>query len=206
MNFRSILWWGCGYVSKSEGETAVFKNGDFDSIITTPLGNIAVAICYDAKHKHFYNNIRDEKISMILFPHGCPADPNKPKEEEKINDHFCGCYKKAFNVPVVYVNSVGSLEYMPGTMGKLMAKAGFRMNGKSKIYADGKIIETSIPEAIGMEVSLTQNSLRHEIRFYKDDIINGNWLFRKFILEPDKKKGLKMYKKDKTHYIKSKIE
>ena len=71
---------------------------------------------------------------------------------------------------------------MPGTMGKLMAKAGFKMNGKSKIYADGKIIETGTPEAIGMEVSLSQNSLRHEIRFYKDDIINGNWLFRKFIL------------------------
>ncbi|MDD6005168.1 MAG: carbon-nitrogen hydrolase family protein [Firmicutes bacterium] len=73
----------CGYISISEGETAVFKNGDFGSIIKTPLGNIGVAICYDAKRKHFYNNIHDEKLSMILFPHGCPADPTKQKRRRK---------------------------------------------------------------------------------------------------------------------------
>ena len=60
-----------------------FKNGDFGSIIKTPLGNIGVAICYDAKRKHFYNNIHDEKLSMILFPHGCPADPTKQKRRRK---------------------------------------------------------------------------------------------------------------------------
>ncbi len=48
------------------------------------------------------------------------------KEEENTNDYFCGCYKNAYNVPVVYVNSVGKLEYMPGKMGKLMAKAGYK--------------------------------------------------------------------------------
>ena len=39
------------------------------------------------------------------------------------------------------------------------------MDGKSKIYADGTVIDTNIPEAIAMDVSLFKNSLSHEIRF-----------------------------------------
>ena len=53
-----------------------------------------------------------------------------------------------------------------------------------------------------MDVSLFKNSLSHEIRFYEDDIINGNWFFRKFVLEPDKKMGIKMYERDKAQFKK----
>ncbi|WP_246597477.1 carbon-nitrogen hydrolase family protein [Faecalicatena faecalis] len=77
-----------GVVSKSEGEAAVLKRGWFDSIISTPFGNVAVAICYDAKRKHFYNNIKDEEVSLIVFPHGCPADSRKADREIKTNNFF----------------------------------------------------------------------------------------------------------------------
>lgn len=40
-----------GVVTKSEGEAAVFKRGDFGNLIKTPFGNIAVGICYDAKRR-----------------------------------------------------------------------------------------------------------------------------------------------------------
>lgn len=49
---------------------------------------IAIGICYDAKWKHFYDNIKDEEIVLIAFPHGCPADPKKPDEEIAANDFF----------------------------------------------------------------------------------------------------------------------
>jgi omega-amidase len=51
---------------------------------------------------------------LILFPHGFPADPKKPEAEVKINDYVCKSYEDAFNVPVIYVNSVGTLPYMQG--------------------------------------------------------------------------------------------
>ena len=188
----------CGTVSKSEGETAVFKNGCFGNIIHTPFGNVGVAICYDSKRKHFYDNVKDEEISLILFPHGCPADPQKPQIEHETNDFFCGCYADAFIVPVVYVNSIGKLEYMPGKMGAMMAKAGFTMNGMSRIYgSDCNQIETGLPEAVACEVVIKSNELRHTIRFYGQDLIKGNWFFRKFILEPDAKAGLKEYERKK---------
>lgn len=187
----------CGTVSKSEGETAVFKNGQFDNIIHTPFGNVGVAICYDAKRKHFYDNVKGEKLSMILFPHGCPADPRKPQVEHDTNDFFCGCYAEAFGVPVVYVNSKGKLEYMPGKMGAMMAKAGFTMNGMSRIYGGGcRQIETGLPEAVACEVPISSNRIKQEIRFYGQDLIKGNWFFRKCILEPDAKAGLQEYEKD----------
>lgn len=186
-----------GVITKSEGESAVFKRGNFESIIHTPIGDIGIAICYDAKRKHFYENIKDEELSMILFPHGCPADPKKPIEEQRANDFFCEAYEKAFNIPVVYVNSKGKLEYMPGRMGRMMEKAGFTMNGMTKIYyrnyPSGTDIESDVKEAIGADVTICPRRRQGDIRFYGNDISKGNWFFRRFILKPDTKAGLRAY-------------
>lgn len=187
-----------GVVTKSEGEAAVFKRGFYDSVIDTPLGKVGVAICYDAKRKHFYENVKDEELSMILFPHGCPADPKKPEMEQRTNDFFCGIYEKAFNVPVVYVNSKGRLEYMPGKMGQMMRKAGFTMNGLSKIYyTNGTEIECTIAEAAGVDLEIVPQKRQSDIRFYREDIVKGNWLFRQFVLKPDTRAGIRMYEENR---------
>lgn len=183
-----------GTVSKSEGEAAVFKRGDFESIIETPFGKVGVGICYDSRRKHFYDNVMGEALSLILFPHGAPADPKKPDYEAKTNDYFCGAYRDAFGVPVVYVNSVGPLEYMPGMMGKMMADHGFQMNGKSKIYYnEGEEIACEIPEAIGLNTELCERKITREIPFYGKDIIKANFFFRVLVLGPDTKHGIKLY-------------
>lgn len=189
-----------GTVSKSEGEAAVFKRGDFGSIIETPFGKVGIGICYDSRRKHFYDNVKDEELSLILFPHGAPADPRKPDEEIATNDYFCGAYRDTFDVPVVYVNSVGNLEYMPGMMGKMMAACGFTMNGKSKIYSkEGLEIFTDAKEAFGIDVELSPRSRGGDISFYGDDIIKANALFRILVLRPDTKRGIQMYEKSKSN-------
>lgn len=183
-----------GIVTKSEGESAVFKRGWFDNIITTPFGNVAVAICYDARRKHFYENIKDKTISLIVFPHGSPADPKKEEEEKRTNDYLCNTYVQAFGVPVIYVNSVGKLEYMPGKMGAMMKRAGFTMNGKSKIYANnGNNILCDIQEARGLDIELSEHNRKKDIRFYGNDLTKGNFWFRQFILKPDIAAGLRKY-------------
>ncbi|MBR4421599.1 MAG: carbon-nitrogen hydrolase family protein [Erysipelotrichaceae bacterium] len=188
----------CGAISKSEGESAVFKQGDFGSIIETPFGKVGVAICYDSRRKHFYDNVKDEELSLILFPHGAPADPSKPETEHAENDKRCQMYVNAFGVPVVYVNSKGSLEYMPGMMGAMMKKHCFRMNGMSKIYTDNAVpIEADLPEAIGVEVELKPHQRTKEIRFYGADILPSNWLFKHLILKPDTKAGIRSYEANK---------
>ncbi len=183
-----------GIITKCEGESAVFKRGWFDNIIAMPFGNVAVAICYDARRKHFYENIKDKAIGLIAFPHGSPADPKKDAKESRMNDYLCNTYADAFGIPVIYVNSVGKLEYMPGKMGALMKKAGFTMNGKSKIYADsGNSIPCNIKAAIGLDIEISERKRKKDIRFYGDDLIKGNFLFRHFILKPDVQKGIKSY-------------
>lgn len=187
-----------GVVTKSEGESAVFKRGFFDNVIATPVGNIGVAICYDAKRKHFYENVKDKELAMILFPHGCPADPGKPAAEQRTNDFFCGIYEEAFGVPVVYVNSKGRLEYMAGRMGRMMEKAGFSMNGRSKIYCqNGTAIQCEAAEAIGADLEIVVHRRQKEIPFYGDDLVKGNWFFRQLILKPDIRSGIKKYQKEK---------
>lgn len=186
-----------GIVRKSEGESYIFKRGDFENIISTPFGEVAVGICYDARRKHIYDKIKDRKISLILFPHGSPSNPDKPDEEKKTNDFFCNAYVNAFNVPVVYVNSVGKMDFMLGRTGKMMMSAGFRLNGHSKIYSKyGSTIETDIDEALGIDVTLKPNARKGNIQFYGNDINRGNFLFRNFVLKPDVKAGIAYYEKN----------
>ncbi len=196
-----------GTVSKSEGEAAVFKRGNFGSVIHTPFGKVGVGICYDSRRKHFYENVKGEPLSLILFPHGAPADPKKPDEEIATNNYFCGAYRDAFGVPVVYVNSVGALDYMPGLMGKMMAGHGFRMNGKSKIYSSsGQEIHCEVAEAIGLDTELSEKKITREIPFYGEDIIKANLLFRWLVLKPDTKRGIKMYETAIKHFKEKKHE
>jgi len=184
----------CGFVSKSEGESAVFRRGDFGSVIAAPFGKVGVGICYDSRRRHFYENVKDEELSLILFPHGSPADPEKPERERRENDARCLMYANAFRVPVVYVNSTGSLEYMPGRMGAMMKRRGFRMNGMSKIYApDAVPIPVDLPEAVASEIRLCPGRRVKDIRFHGDDLLPGNWLFKRLILKPDTEAGIRSY-------------
>ena len=138
--------------------------------------------------------MKDLALTMILFPHGAPADPKKPKKERQENDLRCGLYADSFGVPVVYVNSVGTLEEMPGKMGEMMAKKGFRMNGMSKIYAaEGRPIPAEVKEAVGMEVPIHSKRRVRDIPFHGQDILPGNFFFRQFILKPDTEAGIKAY-------------
>ena len=188
----------CGTVTKSEGEAAVFKRGSFGSVIRTPFGKVGVAICYDSRRKHFYENVKDEALTMILFPHASPADPEKPQKERKENDLRCGLYASAFGVPVVYCNCTGDLEEMPGKMGDMMKKKGFRMNGMSRIYAlEGKPISTEVKEAVGMEVPIHSKKRVRDIPFHGQDILPGNRLFRRFILKPDTEAGIRLYEENR---------
>ena len=183
-----------GVVTKSEGEAAVFKRGKYNNIIKTPFGNVGVAICYDSRRKYFYESIKNEIISLIVFPHGSPTNPKRDLEETQTNDYFCNLYKDAFKVPVVYVNSVGKLEYMPGIMGRLMKKFKFTMNGKTKIYiTEGVKIISDLKESEDYEINISEQKRKKYLIFSGDDLIKGNTFFRHFILKPGIFIGIRRY-------------
>ncbi len=191
-----------GIVRKSEGESYIFKRGDFPNIIAAPFGNVAIGICYDSRRKHIYDNIKDKVISLILFPHGAPSNPKHADKEKRTVDYFCNAYLNAFDVPVIYANSKGKLDYMLGTTGKMMNNSGFILNGMSAIYSkQGSVIPTDISEIIGWSGEISPKSLKSEITFYGEDIIKGNWLFRKLVLKPDIKNGISFYEKSVSNNI-----
>lgn len=111
-------------------------------------------------HSEIYEIVKNQELSLILFPHGCPADPNKANEEIKNNAFFCETYMNAFHIPVIYVNSIGKLEHMPGKMGRMMGKSGFLMNGRSQIYSPtGNSIEANLKEAKAIDAALVPQKL-----------------------------------------------
>jgi omega-amidase len=191
-----------GVVRKSEGESFLFRRGDFSPLITTPFGDVAVGICYDARRRHFYTHIKDNPIALILFPHGSPNHPRRQVAEERENDALCTAYVEAFGVPVCYVNSVGKMGFMLGITGRMMKRAGFQLNGLSRIYSsEGTPLHSNVHEAIGLDVLLTQKTRVKDIVFYGDDIKRGNFLFRHLILKKDIKDGIRFYESNKGNRI-----
>jgi hypothetical protein len=68
------------------------------------------------------------------------------------------------------------------------------MNGMSKIYAnDLREISSDMPEVVAAEVEVSPKQRAKDIRFYGNDILNSNWIFRKMILEPDTRMGIRRY-------------
>ena len=142
--------------------------------------------------------MKDRKLALIVCPQGSPGNPKKDSAEVETNDYFCNLYQEAFGIPVIYVNSYGKLEYMPGLMGSMMKWSGFSVNGKTKIYANhGKRIELDLEGSEGWDIRLSEEVGTKEILFYGKDIIKGNLLFRNLILKPDVWMGVRKYKKDK---------
>ena len=58
----------CGVVSKSEGESAVFKRGNFGNVISTPFGNVGVGICFDSRRKHFLRKRERRRTVIDIIP------------------------------------------------------------------------------------------------------------------------------------------
>ena len=188
----------CGVVNQAEGISAVFKRGDFKSIIVTPFGKVAVAVGYDLRREPFYENIKDEAISMILVPTASPDDPNKPEQEHKANDLRASLYISAFDVPVVYVNSTGEMDEMPGRVGARMKKRGYRLNGMSRIYGTKEeTIETDVPEAIGEEVPIHSKRRVKDLPFYNGYLTPGHSLYRAFTVKQDTMWAIKYYGKNR---------
>ena len=192
----------CGVVTQSEGVSAVFKRGDFKHIIVTPFGKVAVAIGYDFRREPFYENIKDEAISMILVPSASPDDPAKPEQEHKNNDLRCSLYISAFDVPIVYVNSTGAMDEMPGRVGEGMKKHGFRLNGMSRIYGTHDApIETDVPEAFGAEVPIHSKKRIKDIPFYGGYLTPGHGLYRGITVKRDTMWAIKYYGKNRIPAI-----
>ena len=192
----------CGAVTQSEGVSAVFKRGDFKNVIVTPFGKVAVAVAYDFRREHFYENIKDEAITMILVPSASPDDPNKPELEHKNNDLRASLYISAFDVPVIYANSTGALDEYPGKVGARMKKQGYRLNGMSKIYAAEEApIETDVPEAIGAELPVHSKRRIREIPFYNGYLTPGHSLYRALTVKRDIEWAIKYYGKNRMAAI-----
>ena len=192
----------CGVVTQSEGVSAVFKRGDFKNTIVTPFGTVAVAIGYDFRCEHFYQNIKDAAISMILIPSASPDDPKKPEVERKGNDLRSSLYISAFDVPVVYVNCTGEMDEMPGKVGERMRKRGFRLNGMSRIYGTKEdTIETDVAEAIGEEVPIHSKRRVKDLPFYNGYLTPGHSLYRSITVKQDVMWAIKYYGKNRMAAI-----
>ncbi len=80
----------------------------------------------------------------------------------------------------------------------MMEKAGFAMNGYSKIYyPNGAAVACDVAEAVGADIAISPQKRQSDIHFYGDDIARGNGFFRRFILKPDTKAGIRAYEENK---------
>jgi len=186
-----------GVIRKSEGESNIFCRGNFGCTVDTPLGEIGIAICFDAHRHQFYERLRRKNPVLILLPHAWPTNAKHAKQNRVKTDALGQAYAEAFGCPVVFANALGSVEQMRGITGMLMNPRTFKLNGNSAIYQKGKTpIRAEREEILQAEVDLESNKVC-PIRFYNGWIDSDNWLFRKVILPFDVRRGEKIYRKTK---------
>ena len=185
-----------GVVRKSEPESNIFKRGNFNHIIKTPLGNIAISICFDSHKKEFYESIKDEEISLILMPHAWPMNEKDYKNDDKKIDMLLNTYGRSFNVPIVFVNAIGDVEPMAGITGKLMNPKKFKLNGHSRVYLEDTIITNGNSNVLTFECNLVPKTRTKDITFYGNWLDKSNYLYRNIILPRDIRNGIKLYNKN----------
>ncbi len=192
-----------GTIRKSEPESNIFKRGNFGHIINTPIGNIAVSICFDSHKKAFYDSIKDEDISLILMPHAWPMNETMYKEDKQKINTLLTSYGNAFDCPVIFANAIGNVEPMAGITGKLMNPSKYKLNGHSCAYTNGDIIDIdNNSNILSFECIMNSKKRKNDITFYGDWIDKGSFLYRNVALPLDIKKGIKLYNKSKEKNFK----
>ncbi|MBP5193015.1 MAG: hypothetical protein J6Z74_06695, partial [Eubacterium sp.] len=58
---------------------------------------------------------------------------------------------------------------------------------------------SDIPEVVASDVEVSPKQRKKDIRFYGDDILNTNWIFKKLILGPDTRAGIRKYEEGIGH-------
>ena len=138
-----------GRVSKIEAEAYIFKRTTGNHILETALGRIGVGICADNQMVSFLKQMAEGSADMILMPHGWPTPcrTNRQISEEDIQDHhnrtrlLVSLYAERLGIPAIFVNGVGTMERMPGLLGKFMDPDIFRLEGRSRIVdSDGTTV------------------------------------------------------------------
>ena len=85
-----------------------------------------------------------------------------------------------------------------GKTGKMMMQSGFCLNGMSAIYTSDTVIRSNnSSEILCWSGNITPQVRKKDIDFVGEDVIGGNWLFRKFVLQPDIRYGIKFYENAK---------
>jgi N-carbamoylputrescine amidase len=186
-----------GRVSKIEAEAYIFKRTTGNHILETPFGRIGVGICADNQMVSFLKHMAEGSADMILMPHGWPTPcrTNRQISEEDIQDHhsrtrrLVSLYAERLGIPAVFVNGVGTMERMPGLLGKFMDPDIFRLEGRSRIVdSDGTAVgELGSEENILVADILLDPSRKHfaEPESFDGWLLPGNAFSRKVMIPFD---------------------
>ena len=66
-----------------------------------------------------------------------------------------------------------------------------------KAYIEGLIARLPAPDPVGMETPIHSKKRVRDIPFHGQDILPGNWFFRRFVLKPDTEAGIRMYEENR---------
>ena len=186
-----------GRVSKIEAESYVFKRTSGSHVIETALVRIGVGICADNQMVSFLKQMADASADMILMPHGWPTPCKSTAQvsEEDVQDHrnrtrqLVSLYAERLGIPAIFVNGVGTMERMPGVLGKFMDPDIFRLEGRSRIVdSDGTTVgELGTEENVLVADVLLDPSCKHysEPESFDGWLLPGNAISRKVMIPFD---------------------
>jgi len=121
-------------------ESWFFRSCAEGKVIDTELGRISVGICQDNHTARFMSRVGEDRPQLILMPHSGPVFPGGRRLVEESHREIGVFFARAFGVPVVMVNKVGSRTWSP-VPGIPFVRVPFTFSGLSSIVdGDGRVL------------------------------------------------------------------
>ena len=192
----------CGFAQKHNAEAYCFKRDEGAFVIDTSLGRLGVSICADSHYSSVITKLQELDIDILIMPHAWPTMQGGSKDEWD----FAATISHSLKVPVIFVNSVGSIQPLQGIMGKLMTPEKFALRGRSCIVdAKGQMVGSldCEPGILVKEAALGKLSNEKQIIPNYDGWVHpGSGLLRKIIIPLDIWHGKRVYEKNRVKYQK----
>jgi N-carbamoylputrescine amidase len=190
-NSQGELW---GQIQKVKTETDVFLPGQPGDLLDTDTGRVGLGICADNHMVSFLKKVKMQAPDWMAMPHAWPVPvraggPVSEKDIEKAKadmNLFPSLYSRTLGVPVVFVNAVGPMMPMSGSIGRLMDPRYFALGGHSVILdREGQCLASLADEegVIVAEIETgTQGSGGPIPEDYDGWLHKGNLIMRKVLM------------------------
>jgi N-carbamoylputrescine amidase len=191
-----------GVCRKNNAEAYAFMRGKGPHVFETTIGKIGIGICADNQFAFLPKLMHEESVDIMLMPHAAPLRKKIAHEKTSDSDYkeieaqydrmknLPHIYAKMLGIPVIFATQYGTLERLPGIIGKVMTPDKWCIPGLSRIVDSDNTLRMELGDIEDVAIAdVTLDQARKDLarnQYDEDKKFNGfSQLARKVIFPID---------------------